>query len=149
MTEPPRGFLRPTTRVMLYIFRRTFGFRKDRDAISFNQFQSGIKRLDGTQVDYGCGVRNRTAISDALKGLIDRGLITASKSRDARGENETTVYEVHFVDNSGTDVVRPTYHRSTPKASEVVRPTHPQQTDVQHTVKQHGEQPRYERFVET
>jgi len=65
MTEPPRGFLRPTTtavpdelfdiwltilsntelRVMLYIFRRTFGFRKDRDAISFNQFQSGIKRL--------------------------------------------------------------------------------------------------------
>lgn len=168
-TLSPLGFQRPTTtpvpdevfdvwltrlsgnelKVLLYIVRRTLGFRKDCDAISFNQFARGIKTKDGRQLDSGCGVGNRTRISEALKALVSYGLVTASKSQDERGENETTVYTLRFVDNSTREVVPNGHDGGTTLSSKVVPNGHPQQTAVQHTVKQHSEQPSYERFVET
>ena len=35
-------------KVLLYICRRTFGFKKDSDNISINQMLNGIRRKDGT-----------------------------------------------------------------------------------------------------
>ena len=40
-------------KVLLYIVRRTSGFRKSADAISLNQFQHGIVTRDGRQLDKG------------------------------------------------------------------------------------------------
>src|SRR5947207_13946810 len=56
-------------KALLYIIRRTFGFKKDRDPISFNQFLRGITTRDGRILDEGCGVKDRTTLSKALKSL--------------------------------------------------------------------------------
>src|SRR5688572_25466515 len=62
-------------KALLYIIRRTFGFKKERDAISFNQFLRGITTRDGRILDQGCGIRNRTTLSTALKSLGEKGII--------------------------------------------------------------------------
>src|SRR4051794_21031853 len=43
-------------RVLLYVVRRTFGFKKDRDSISISQMVSGMKKRDGTVLDAGTGM---------------------------------------------------------------------------------------------
>jgi hypothetical protein len=85
-------------RVALYIMRRTFGFKKRADAISFNQFLKGIVTRDGRRLDHGCGIAGRTNLTRALKGLEEKGLITARRSTSARGDAQTTVYELRFRD---------------------------------------------------
>ena len=53
---------------MLYICRRTFGFHKEEDRISFSQFINGIKSREGKRLDYGAGLA-RPSVSEALKNL--------------------------------------------------------------------------------
>src|SRR5215213_3594469 len=43
-------------RVLLYIVRRTFGFKRDADAISLSQMVSGIVTRDGRRLDAGTGL---------------------------------------------------------------------------------------------
>src|SRR5215213_10690518 len=81
-------------KVLLYIVRRTFGFKKNQDPISFNQFLRGITTRDGRVLDRGCGVRSRTTLSGALKTLEAKGIIQSAKGIDERGENQTTVYSL-------------------------------------------------------
>jgi hypothetical protein len=126
-------------KALLYIIRRTLGFKKNHDPISFNQFLRGITTRDGRVLDQGCGVRNRTTLSMALKSLEQRGIVVSTKGVDDRGENATTVYSLRFkgdVENSTEGVVRFAYHRSTDPAPPVVRPAYLQQTDQQETVEQ-------------
>ena len=40
-------------KVLLYIIRRTFGFKRDSDTISLSQMLSGLKTSDGRQLDRG------------------------------------------------------------------------------------------------
>src|SRR3954470_23654374 len=87
-------------KVLLYIIRRTFGFKRDKDPISFNQFLRGITTRDGRVLDEGCGVRNRTTLSSALKSLEAKGIIESEKGWDERGENQTTVYRLRFRDSA-------------------------------------------------
>ena len=79
-------------KVLLYIVRRTSGFRKSADAISLNQFQHGIMTKDGRQLDKGCGVTNRTTLLHALDDLEARGLIAHQGAIHADGGNATTIY---------------------------------------------------------
>jgi hypothetical protein len=113
-------------KALLYIVRRTFGFKRDRDPISFNQFLRGITTRDGRVFDEGCGISNRTALSKALKSLEAKGIIVSTKGIDERGENETTVYSLRFRrgDARAQEVVREAYHPSTAGAPPVVRPAH-------------------------
>src|SRR5215213_9360743 len=83
-------------KALLYIIRRTFGFKKDRDPISFNQFLRGITTHEGQVLDEGCGVRDRTTLSKALKSLEAKGIVVSEKGTDGRGENVTTVYRLRF-----------------------------------------------------
>ena len=46
-------------RVLLYIVRRTFGFKKNRDAISLSQMVNGIQIRDGRVLDRGTGMTRR------------------------------------------------------------------------------------------
>ncbi len=62
---------------MLYICRRTYGFHKEMDRISFSQFIDGIKGKDK-----GCGC-SRPVVAEALKNLSESGAILVIK--DWRG----------------------------------------------------------------
>lgn len=65
---------------LLYICRRTFGFHKDEDRISFSQFIDGIKSRDGKVLDRGTGL-SRPAIAEALRYLVESGAVFVQKSR--------------------------------------------------------------------
>src|SRR5215213_423496 len=62
-------------KALLYIIRRTFGFKKDHDPISFNQFLRGIVTRDGRVLDEGCGIRSRSTLSTALQSLERMGIV--------------------------------------------------------------------------
>jgi hypothetical protein len=83
-------------KVLLYIMRRTFGFKKERDAISFRQFREGIRRRDGTALDRGCGVKSYGQINDALQALEARGYIVSYKDTTQQGDKATTLYRLRF-----------------------------------------------------
>lgn len=64
----------PELRCLLYICRRTWGFKKEWDAITIEQFCRGVKNREGKQVDVGIGF-GETYVRDTLRGLEKRGLI--------------------------------------------------------------------------
>lgn len=82
-------------RVLLYVMRRTFGFKKDADAISINQMVSGITTKDGTILDRGCGL-GRTAVKKGVAGLIEKRVLSVKKIQAENGEYETNVYSLVF-----------------------------------------------------
>lgn len=131
-------------KALLYIIRRTFGFKRDHDAISFNQFLRGITTRDGRVLDEGCGVKDRTTLSNALKSLEKKGIVLSTKGMDERGENQTTVYALRFAPgdpashtSGGTEkpegVVGIPYHPSRNSPLPVVGNSYPQQTGKQQT----------------
>ena len=65
-------------RCLLYICRRTFGFHKDEDNISFYQFENGIKTSQGRRLDYGTGL-SRPSVNTALQNLIKVGAISVQQ----------------------------------------------------------------------
>ncbi len=65
-------------RCLLYICRRTFGFHKDEDNISFSQFENGIKSSQGNRLDYGTGL-SRPSVNAALQNLIKVGVISVQQ----------------------------------------------------------------------
>ena len=83
---------RTELQVLLYIIRRTFGFKKDADAIAYSQFLHGIVTSDGRVLDQGCGISNPTHLSTALKLLIAKGLIVAVKPRN----RDATIYRLRM-----------------------------------------------------
>ncbi|MBN1429062.1 MAG: replication protein, partial [Anaerolineae bacterium] len=110
-----KGFSRPTTtptpdelfdiwlpqlsgselKVLLYIVRRTMGFKKDADTISISQICSGIRTRDGRVLDQGTGLSRNTVIQ-AIKGLTEKGLVRVERGQDERGIHETNTYRLRF-----------------------------------------------------
>lgn len=82
-------------RVLLYIIRRTFGFKRDADAISLSQMVSGITTRDGRVLDHGTGLSKAT-VARGLKGLRDKGIILAERHSSADRGNEATSYRLRF-----------------------------------------------------
>jgi len=78
-------------KVVLYIVRRTFGFKKDADAISLNQLCHGIVRRDGRRLDLGTGLKRPTVL-EALRSLRAKNLITAVQILDSATGSRPTVY---------------------------------------------------------
>jgi len=82
-------------RCLIYICRRTFGFHKGSDRISFSQFMDGIKDRRGNVLDYGTGL-SRQAVAVGLKNLAQSGAVRVMKSKKGN------VYEINLhmdVDN--------------------------------------------------
>ena len=67
-------------RCLLYICRRTFGFHKDSDRISFSKFIEGIKDRRGNVLDYGTGL-SRQSVAAGLKNLTVAGVVLVNKSK--------------------------------------------------------------------
>jgi hypothetical protein len=115
MATTSKGFLRLTTtptpdeifdvwlseltgsqlKVLLYIVRRTFGFKKDADRISLTQICEGIVTREGKVLDRGTGL-SRTSASRAVKTLESLGLIVVRRSQDEGGEYEANTYRLRF-----------------------------------------------------
>src|SRR5260221_8366694 len=136
-------------KVLLYIIRRTWGFKKVTDAISLNQFQKGITTRDDKVLDRGCGIKDRKTIVRALASLEKKGCICGTKSNDPHGDKATTLYHIHFKAAVGLSnhpytgsrnfqppVVGISNHGSGQNQPRVVGNSNPQETVLQDTVKQ-------------
>lgn len=76
-------------KVLDYILRHTWGYNKDRDAISLSQFKKGIRsRKTKKYIDRGTGLEN-DAIINAIKKLIKKKFIIAEKRK-----GKTTIYSL-------------------------------------------------------
>ena len=82
-------------KVLLYIIRRTFGFKKDTDSISLNQISNGITTKDGRELDRGAGLSKQGAIT-AVRNLEEKGLIVVGRVKTKDGYNNVNVYKLRF-----------------------------------------------------
>jgi hypothetical protein len=84
-------------KVMMYVIRRTFGFKKDCDAISLSQIVHGVRTTDGRVLDTGTGLSKSGAVK-AIKGLLAKEVIIAIRRTSPMHGHEATVYQLHFAD---------------------------------------------------
>lgn len=82
-------------KVLLYIIRRTFGFKKDRDNISLSQMLNGIVRRNGERLDHGVGL-SKPSLCRALNTLTEKQVIIATRQYDQKGSNLATSYQLHM-----------------------------------------------------
>ena len=88
-------------KVLLYIIRRTFGFKRDRDSISLSQMLHGVQSRSGEVFDRGAGVSKPTLLQ-ALRSLEERGIIQTERRRSAEKGDEPTVYTLRFDPDQGS-----------------------------------------------
>jgi hypothetical protein len=84
-------------KVLLYICRRTFGFKKESDTISLHQIAHGITTRDGRVLDGGTGLCKRHVIR-ALKVLEKKNIIKVTRKVDETGLNEVNTYSLNMRD---------------------------------------------------
>src|SRR5262245_61674305 len=82
-------------KVLLYIIRRTFGFKKEADSISLSQLCNGIRTHAGKSLDRGTGL-SLSAVKLAVRSLEKRGLITVQRVKEENGYNFVNVYSLRF-----------------------------------------------------
>jgi Bacteriophage replication protein O len=83
-------------KVLLYIIRRTFGFKKDSDTISLSQMCHGIKTREGEVLDKGTGLSLST-VQIALKGLLEKNCVITARNRSQEKGDEPTTYSLHML----------------------------------------------------
>lgn len=81
-------------RVMLYLIRRTFGFGKHSDRVSFSQFCDGITTLEGKRLDLGTGMTRRAVLS-VVSALETKGLVICH--RGGKGKHGHAINEYSLV----------------------------------------------------
>jgi len=124
------------TKVLLYIFRRTFGFKKDTDNISLSQMVSGITARDGTQLDNGTGL-SKASVARSLKELEQKNIILRVRRSNPQKGDLPTTYQLNMLDQSIplSRRVEGSINSDTPRVSH--RDT--QETVIQQTVEQETE----------
>lgn len=118
-------------RVLLYIVRRTFGFKKNADFISLKQLTDGITTRDGRVLDLGTGMSRKGVIS-GVKGLLAKGVINVQRRLDERGENQVNMYTLRFRGRVVTQGNYPGYPSTLPPVTFGT----PQESVLQDTVEQ-------------
>ena len=94
-------------RVLLYIMRRTYGFKKAADSISLSQIVNGITKRTGEILDGGAGVKRDGAIA-AVRRLEARGILLVQHNQSAARGNEPTTYRVRKLGQPLLPLVGPT-----------------------------------------
>ena len=82
-------------KVLLYVVRRTYGFKKSADDISLKQMVEGIKTRDGRQLDNGTGL-SRPGVTKGVRGLVDKGILSASRNSSIERGDEPTTYRLRM-----------------------------------------------------
>jgi len=106
-------------KVLDYLLRHTWGYKKTGDFISYSQFLHGIRRKKtGEWVDKGCGLRSQTTLGKALRELEEKGFI-----QRLNFGGRTSLYTLKFIsDASESGEPLQIMERSTPKNGEVTTP---------------------------
>ena len=121
-------------KVLLYIMRRTFGWKKASDDIGLAQLTGGITTRDGRVVDRGTGLAKSTVVT-ALKSLEEWGVIERQQHRDAAKGDRPTTYRVRLS-------APPVFDNRTPPLPAIehprVRPSDTQETYPQETIQETG-----------
>jgi phage replication O-like protein O len=125
-------------KVLLYIVRRTFGFKKLEDDISLNQIIGGIKTKDGRMLDRGTGL-SRDSVTKAIRSLEEKGIIVRGRRFSEEKGDQPTTYALRF--KQGVELYSsPESDFRTPPPREIGRPpvrkSDPQETVVQQTEEQ-------------
>lgn len=117
-------------KVLLYIIRRTFGFKKQCDEISLAQMVEGIVTKEGSILDRGTGLSKKTVMA-ALRSLKDKNLIEAVRNRtEERGDLPTT-YKLKMASPRGEEFTPGGGEEFTPRGRGKIYTT--QQTVLQET----------------
>lgn len=129
-------------KVLLYITRRTFGFKKAADTISLSQMLFGIRTRDGRQLDRGCGLSKKTLL-DAIRSLREQNIILTERRRSVERGDEPTSYRLNILgaglaearsEGVGKKLPQGGGAKTTPGPWRRNSPT--QQTGEQHTARQ-------------
>lgn len=83
-------------KVLLYITRRTFGFKKPSDNISLSQMLHGIRTRDGRTLDRGVGLTKKPLLR-AIKSLAGQRIIVTERRRSAERGDEPTCYRLNII----------------------------------------------------
>jgi len=115
-------------KVLLYVVRRTFGFKRDSDHISLSQMVSGITKKDGTILDKGTGL-SKESVSKAAKSLVEKGILSRKHNKSPEKGFETTEYALNIANS-------PLSENLTRGGSQNIGQALPQKSDIQETVRQ-------------
>lgn len=125
----------PETKVLLYLIRRTFGFKRDSDAISLNQMLRGLKARDGRQLDRGVGLSKPTIVK-ALKSLEQNSIILTRRARQPDGAYASNTYALNVI-KDGKPSLLPQESSFTPHSQDAFpslgKPMTPQETVLDKT----------------
>src|SRR5262249_55806789 len=116
-------------KVLLYVIRRTLGFRKASDDISIKQIMRGITTREGVVLDRGTGL-SKGAVIRAMKRPVEMRVLLARHNQSGEWGNEPTTYAPRMRDPQSED--RP------PPCPEI-GPGLVQKWDTQDTVEQETE----------
>ncbi len=89
-------------KVLLYITRRTQGFKRDSASISRAQMLHGLKASSGRLLDRGAGVSDNT-LERALKGLKEKKVIITERQRSAEKGDQPTAYQLNILDETAAN----------------------------------------------
>jgi len=79
-------------KVLDFILRRTFGWRKTEDRISISQFKNGIKTRDGRWIERGTGLKKDATIIKAYNRIAELGFIDI-----VRKSRKVLIYRLRFL----------------------------------------------------
>jgi phage replication O-like protein O len=126
-------------RVLLYIIRRTFGFKKESDNISLKQMVEGITTKEGKVLDTGTGL-SKPAVTKAVQSLVKRKIVMATNRRSFEKGDEPTTYKLNIQGSSSRNEARPVLTKLTrgskPSLHGGVNEVNTQETVIQETVVQ-------------
>jgi len=117
-------------KILMYICRRTFGFKKGSDNISLAQMVSGITAKDGTKLDGGTGL-SKASVARALKDLEDKDIIVRVRRSDPLKGDLPTTYQLNIIDprklisreeGGSNNFEPPVSHTETPPCLPLIHP---------------------------
>jgi len=83
-------------KVLLYIIRRTFGFKRSSDNISMAQICNGIKTRGGKVLDKGTGL-GKASVARAIKSLEEKNIIIAFRRKSKEKGFLPTTYSLNVI----------------------------------------------------
>src|SRR5215217_706545 len=93
-------------KVLLYVIRRTFGFKRDSDTISLSQMLNGLRARDGRRLDRGVGLSKKTLLL-AIKSLEEKNVVLTERRRSAEKGDEPTSYSLNVRSASSVEETKP------------------------------------------
>ncbi|MEM7296988.1 MAG: hypothetical protein AAF391_01845 [Bacteroidota bacterium] len=126
--------------VLRYICRHTFGYKKREDQISYSQMLKGIVSREGERIDYGCGVKSKSTLSNAINELLSLRIIQKQRNKANTGEDVATTYSLIFRDSTPSlKIEHPLVQKSNTPSPEIKLPL-VQKSNTQETAKQNTEE---------